>query len=147
MIFTKNSIYTLPVEAIVNIIDCNGHFEVNKSGFAIKANFPMNYMRVKETGENGLIKVNKAMPLIENNTLVINLPLREKFETVVTLNDVKTALEVIKKVVLEENVQSIAIPPLGIEDLAWEDIKKAIEVEFGLSGRKVYVIKPRGSEC
>ena len=83
-----------------------------------------------------------------NPKYIINFPTKRHWRGASKIADIESGLDDLVMVVLDKNIQSIAIPPLGcgLGGLSWDDVKQLIEAALGgLEKVTVDVFEPTGA--
>lgn len=120
-------------EALVNTVNCEGYMGKGIA-YQFKNKYPdMNDAYVKQC------KVGKLCPGqlhcyrdASDGKIIINFPTKNKWREKSKMEYITSGLKQLKKVILQLNISSIAIPPLGCGNggLQWPDVKNEIEKEL-----------------
>ncbi len=140
------------VEALVNTVNTVG---VMGKGIALQFRkaFPKDYFNhYKKACENGELQLGKVHiyhhSSISNPKFIINFPTKKHWRGKSKIEDVKSGLEDLVLKVKENEIKSIAIPPLGCGNggLNWKDVKPLIEEAFSEAPNvEVLLFAPGGS--
>lgn len=146
--FTQGNLLDSGAEALVNTVNTHG---VMGKGIALmfKEAFPENYFAYRAACKRGDVKVGRVF-VTERTSLIgpkwiINFPTKQHWRNPSKIEWIASGLEDLKRVIIENNITSIAIPPLGSGNggLDWEDVKPMINNAFaGLSDLDVIIYEP-----
>lgn len=135
-------------EALVNAVNTVG---VMGAGIALqfKQKFPEMFDQYEaDCRENrvklGKMHVFKLHSQTSSPKYIINFPTLEHWSDQATLETIEAGLRDLVRVIKEQNIHSIAIPPLGcgIGGLKWEDVKVLIEQTFRDEDIQVHLYEP-----
>lgn len=130
--YETGNLLTAHVEALVNTVNTVG---VMGKGIALqfKEAFPENYRAYAAACKKGAV-VTGSMFITETNRMdglryIINFPTKMHWKYPSKLEFIRDGLEDLKRVILEKNIRSIALPPLGCGNggLDWAMVKPLIE--------------------
>jgi O-acetyl-ADP-ribose deacetylase (regulator of RNase III) len=148
---TRGNLLESDAEAIVNTVNCVG---VMGKGIALqfKQAFPANYEAYAKACKKKEVKLGR-MFLFPRNTLVnpkyiVNFPTKGHWRAKSKIEDIENGLDDLKRIISENGIKSIAIPPLGsgLGGLSWPMVKKRIEEAFAeLPDVTVYLYEPKGA--
>ncbi|PKO16006.1 Appr-1-p processing protein [candidate division BRC1 bacterium HGW-BRC1-1] len=133
--FVKGNLLEAPVEAVVNTVNTVG---VMGRGIALmfRERFPENTRAYQIACKAGQVRVG-AMFVTENAELtglkwIINFPTKEHWRNPSRIEWIQSGLVALKDVVRENDIRSIAIPPLGCGNggLDWGEVRQLIESTF-----------------
>jgi len=122
-------------EAIVNTVNCVG---IMGKGVALqfKQAYPENFVAYAKACKSGEVQLGKMFVFqtgsLFNPRYIINFPTKNHWKEKSKLNDIKTGLKELVRIVRELDIQSIAVPPLGCGNggLEWEEVRPAIQQAF-----------------
>jgi O-acetyl-ADP-ribose deacetylase (regulator of RNase III) len=130
--FRTGDILQAEAEALVNTVNCVG-FMGRGIALAFKEAFPDNfkdYERACKRGEvmPGRMLVHRTSSLT-GPRLIINFPTKRHWRGKSRIEDIEAGLVDLERVVREEGIRSVAIPPLGcgLGGLDWLQVKPLIE--------------------
>lgn len=136
------------VEAIVNTVNTVG---VMGKGIALmfKERFPENFRAYQLACKSGAVRVGEVFVTrngeFEGPQWIINFPTKQHWRHSTRIEWIEAGLVALKKVLVEKDIRSIAIPPLGCGNggLDWNDVKPLIEAQLGdLADVDVVVYEP-----
>jgi O-acetyl-ADP-ribose deacetylase (regulator of RNase III) len=146
--YTEGNLLDAEVEAVVNTVNTVG---VMGKGIALmfKERFPDNFRLYKRACDNEEIEVGKVFTTYPGGVLwprvIINFPTKRHWREKTKIEYIQDGLEDLVRVIREEKISSIAIPPLGCGNggLDWQDVKKEIETYLkSLEDVEVIVYQP-----
>jgi O-acetyl-ADP-ribose deacetylase (regulator of RNase III) len=126
------------VEALVNTVNAVG---VMGRGVALqfKQAFPANFSAYEAACRKGEVKPGRmfvfrrdTLGTRRNPRFIINFPTKRDWRGKSRIEDIESGLLDLVKVVRDEGIQSIALPPLGCGSgrLDWSDVRKRIKESF-----------------
>ena len=146
--FLQGNLLEAPAEAIVNTVNTVG---VMGKGIALmfKEAFPQNFLRYEDACKRKEVRVGH-MFVTENLALVgprwiINFPTKQHWRQPTKLQWVIDGLQDLRRVIEENGIRSVAVPPLGCGNggLNWADVRPEIEHALGdLKNVEVLVFEP-----
>jgi O-acetyl-ADP-ribose deacetylase (regulator of RNase III) len=136
MKYIKGNLLDASTQALVNTVNTVG---VMGKGIALqfKERFPLNFKLYLAACKNGslvpgkLLIVNDAT--LEGERIIINFPTKTEWYKKSQYTYIEDGLKELAKIIVEYNIKSIAIPPLGCGNggLKWEKVKPLIEQYLG----------------
>jgi len=137
------------VEALVNTINTVG---IMGKGVALqfKLAFPRNFAAYQKACEANEVKIGRMFVtytgMLEPR-LIINFPTKTHWKANSRLADIKRGLIDLVRVVREERIGSIAMPPLGcgLGGLRWEEVLPLIEEAFAVHPDVEVLVFPPGA--
>ena len=148
---TQGDILKADTEALVNTVNCVG---VMGRGIALQFRkaFPENFKSYKKACKNREIKPGKMfiydLNRISNPHFIINFPTKRHWRNKSRLEDIELGLQDLIKVIQQQKIHSIAIPPLGcgLGGLNWSDVRSLIIEAFEtLPDMTVLLFEPVGA--
>ena len=146
--YKHDDIFNANAEALVNTVNCVG---VMGRGIALqfKKRFPENFAEYEKACKQnevvpGKMFVHSTGSMI-NPRFVINFPTKRHWRGSSRLEDIEAGLIALKNVIIQNNIKSIAIPPLGcgLGGLDWSVVKNKIELALNdLTGVEIIVFEP-----
>lgn len=146
--YAKGNLLDADVEAVVNTVNTVG---VMGKGIALlfKDAFPRNFKEYAAACKRGEVEVGRMFVTATEELIgpkwVINFPTKRHWRQRTKLEWITEGLGNLRKVLEEESIGSVAIPPLGCGNggLDWRDVRPVIEDALGsLSGVEVIVYEP-----
>ncbi len=122
-----------PAEALVNTVNTVG---VMGKGIALqfKLAYPANYAAYEVACKREEVQIGKMFVFRRENNprFIINFPTKKHWKGKSKIEDIKSGLKTLIEVVKKENIQSIAVPPLGCGNggLDWDEVRPLIERAF-----------------
>ena len=146
--YKHDDIFNANAEALVNTVNCVG---VMGRGIALqfKKRFPENFAEYEKACKQnevvpGKMFVHSTGSMI-NPRFVINFPTKRHWRGSSRLEDIEAGLIALKNVIIQNNIKSIAIPPLGcgLGGLDWSIVKNKIELALNdLTDVEIMVFEP-----
>ena len=133
--FTKGDLFESQAEALVNPVNCVG---VMGKGLALqfKQRFPENFKLYADFCKAdrvriGVMFVTEASNLTESRW-IINFPTKLHWRDPSKLEWIESGLKDLRRFLIENKVQSVAIPALGagLGGIDWKDVRRLIECEL-----------------
>ncbi|MCT4585370.1 MAG: macro domain-containing protein [Peptostreptococcaceae bacterium] len=126
-IYTTGDLLKSDAQALVNTVNCEGYMGKGIA-YQFKLNYPENnksYVKVCKSGE---LTVGKMYYFCEGGKLIINFPTKNKWREKSKMEYIVDGLDDLRKIIVDKNIKSIAIPPLGSGNggLVWSNVKKEI---------------------
>lgn len=133
--YTTGNLLEAPVEAVVNTVNTVG---VMGKGIALmfKERFPEAFMEYQSACKKDEVKVGQMFlsynPEFSGPRYIIHFPTKQHWRNPTKQEWVKTGLVALKELIINKQMKSIAIPPLGCGNggLKWEQVKPMIESEL-----------------
>ncbi len=138
-------------EALVNTVNTVG---VMGKGIALqfKERFPMNFKIYAAACKKGEVQIGKMLVVKEitlnGEKLIINFPTKTEWFKKSQYSYIEDGLKDLAKVIEENNISSIAIPPLGCGNggLKWEKVKPMMDKYLGqLSNVAIQIYEPNNA--
>lgn len=146
--YTQGNLLDADVEAIVNTVNTVG---VMGKGIALmfKERFPKNMLEYSKACKAKEVQTGK-MFVTETGELmgakwIVNFPTKKHWRANSKMEWVTSGLEDLKRFIIENDVKSIALPPLGAGNgkLEWQDVKPKIESALSdLSDVEILIYEP-----
>ena len=155
LIFEKGDLFSQPVEALVNTVNCVG---VMGKGVALefKRRWPENYKAYKRVCDAGELTPGRMFVFDRGQIFrddgpryIINFPTKNHWRAKSTLQYVSDGLDALIEEIKVRGISSIAMPPLGCGNggLDWKDVRPLIESRLAkLTDLNVIVLAPRDAE-
>lgn len=145
--FTQGNLLDAQAEALVNPVNTVG---VMGKGLALmfKARFEDNYRlyatacKAKQV-QTGQMFVTQVAAL-DGPQWIINFPTKQHWRAPSRMEWVVDGLQDLRRVLLERQIQSVAIPALGagLGGLSWDDVRSQIELALGELDCQILVFEP-----
>jgi O-acetyl-ADP-ribose deacetylase (regulator of RNase III) len=147
--YTQGNLLEADAEALVNTVNTVG---VMGKGVALmfKEAFPENFHAYESACKRNEVRTGR-MFVTHSRRLggpalwIINFPTKEKWFQPSRYEWIEEGLKDLKRVIAENDIRSIALPPLGAGNgrLRWDRVKRMIEAALGdLAGVRVTVFEP-----
>ena len=146
--YQNDDIFNANVEALVNTVNCVG---VMGRGIALqfKKRFPENFTEYEKACKKNEVVPGKMFVYstgnILNNRFIINFPTKRHWRNPSYYKDIEAGLVNLKNVIIQNNIKSIAIPPLGcgLGGLDWNIVKTKIELVLNeLNDVEIIIFEP-----
>lgn len=140
-----------PAEALVNTVNTVG---VMGKGIALQFRkaFPANYDAYVEACKRdevviGRVFVTELTGQLTGPRLIINFPTKEHWRSSSRLADIAAGLVDLRQVLIDREVRSIAVPPLGcgLGGLNWTDVRPLIEAALDDLPLQVFLFPPQAA--
>lgn len=142
----RGNLFESRAEALVNTVNCVG---VMGKGIAyqFKRAYPLmheDYMRRCKRGE---VRLGEITTFRENGRIIINFPTKGHWRSSSRLEDIRTGLIALRVFLVDQNVRSGAMPPLGCGNggLVWAEVRAVIEEELAGLDVDIDLYEPVGS--
>lgn len=130
--YTQGNLLNATTEALVNTVNTVG---VMGKGIALqfKNRFPHNYKIYKDACNAGTFKTGQILAVKDGDLMdqkwILNFPTKAHWKGNSKYEYIDDGLVALKDVLLEKNIKSVAIPPLGCGNggLDWVKVKESIE--------------------
>jgi len=138
-------------EALVNTVNCVG---VMGRGIALqfKKAFPHNFEAYEKACQNGAVQPGRmfvfATGQLTNPRYIINFPTKRHWRGKSRIEDIESGLDDLIEVIRQNEIQTLAIPPLGcgLGGLDWAVVRSRIEEMLEpLADVRVIVFEPKGA--
>lgn len=129
--FAQGNLLEEDAEALVNTVNTVG---VMGKGVALmfKEAFPDNFVRYEAACAAKELQIGKMFVTERNNLYgprwIINFPTKAHWRFPSQLNWIEDGLNDLKRIIVDRNIKSIALPPLGAGNggLAWDDVRELV---------------------
>ena len=137
MITYKNgNLLEVNAEALVNAVNTVG---VMGKGIALmfKEKFPENMVKYKNACANKQVQIGKMFVTRQETPIpqwIVNFPTKEHWRNPSRMEWIISGLSDLRQFIIENNIQSIAIPPLGSGNggLNWAEVRELIHAFLGV---------------
>lgn len=146
--YTTGDILQSEAQALVNTVNTVG---VMGKGIALqfKEAFPYNFKIYKEACKSNSFHTGQILAvwdenLVQGRKLILNFPTKAHWRNPSKYEYISSGLEAMKEVMVEQKVESVAIPPLGCGNggLEWSKVKDLIEKALGELEIDIFVFEP-----
>jgi len=146
--YTHGNLLETQAEALVNTVNTVG---VMGKGIALmfKERFPENFRLYAAGCESGQVRIGHVFVTKVNelggSRWIVNFPTKQHWRNKSKMVWIKGGLHDLRRFIVNNNVKSIAIPPLGAGNggLNWGEVKKQIEASLGdLPDTEIIVFEP-----
>lgn len=145
IIYTTGDLLKSDAEALVNTVNCEGYMGKGIA-YQFKLQYPENNKSYVKACKSGELFVGKMHYFCERGKIIINFPTKNKWRAKSKMEYIIEGLEDLSKIIIEQKIRSIAIPPLGSGNggLIWEEVKKEIVNKFSTlpSNIKIIIYEP-----
>lgn len=147
--YSQGNLLEADVEALVNSINCVGSMG---RGIALqfKQAWPNNFKEYVKACRQDLVRPGHLlvfeMGVLGNPRSIINFPTKRHWRGKALLRDIEAGLVALRTEILQREICSLALPPLGcgLGGLDWEEVRKLIEKYLGdLPGVRVLLYRPQ----
>lgn len=148
--FTQGNLLEADVEALVNTVNTVG---VMGKGVALmfKEAFPQNFKAYEAACRRKELRVGKMFVTKREELIgpewIINFPTKAHWRFPSRLDWISDGLDDLRRVIVNNRIHSIALPPLGTGNggLEWEHVRSLIEDQLArLSNVDIFVFEPTG---
>lgn len=146
--YTKGNLLKADAEALVNTVNTVG---IMGKGVALmfKEDYPDNFKKYEQACKNKEVRLGK-MFVTEITSLIgprwiINFPTKDHWRYPSKIEWISEGLDDLKRVIEQNRIKSIAIPPLGSGNggLEWSEVRPLIEEKLGdVAQTTIYVYEP-----
>ena len=145
--FTQGNLLEAQVEVLVNTVNTVG---VVGKGIALmfKERFDENFRRYAAACKAGEVQVGHMFvtPVqeLDGPRWIVNFPTKQHWRSASKMEWIVEGLQDLRRFIIEDQIRSIAIPPLGAGNggLNWSDVRKQIELALGDLEIEILVFEP-----
>ena len=146
--YRNGNLFEVETEAIVNTVNCVG---IMGRGIALqfKKRFPENFKFYETACKNQEVLPGRMLVFRTGNMVnpkfIINFPTKRHWRGNSRIEDIESGLAALREVIVQNNITSVAIPPLGcgLGGLNWNVVKAKIEAALqDLPDVMIYVFEP-----
>lgn len=146
--YTTGNLLEAEVEALVNTVNTVG---IMGKGIALmfKERFPKNMWEYAEACKSNEVQTGKMFVTSTDELIgvkwIINFPTKQHWRAKSQMNWIEEGLQDLRRFIIENSIESIAIPPLGAGNggLNWHEVKPRIEQVLGdLQNVTIIVYEP-----
>lgn len=148
--FVQGNLLEAKTDAIVNTVNTVG---VMGKGIALmfKDAFPSNFHAYQAAVKRGDVRTGRMFVTqsqkLDGPQWIVNFPTKQHWRAPSRIEWIQEGLEDLKRVIQDNHIRSIAVPPLGCGNggLHWNDVRPLIEQALGSLGEvEVLVFEPTG---
>lgn len=149
--YTTGDIFDSDAEALVNTVNCVG---VMGRGIALqfKNKYPKNFKVYQQACKQGEVVAGKMLVFatgeLMNPQWIINFPTKRHWRAKSRIEDIELGLDDLINIIHQNQIRSIAIPPLGagLGGLDWHEVRQKIEQKLSsLLDVDIFVYEPIGA--
>lgn len=148
--YTKGNLLDADVEVLVNAVNTVG---VMGKGIALmfKQRFPKNMQEYVVACKAGQVQIGQMFATRTDATTgakwIVNFPTKQHWRGYSQMAWIEEGLQDLRRFIIENDIKSIAIPPLGagLGGLSWHDVKpRIIEALQDLTDVNIVIFEPLG---
>jgi len=145
--YTKGNLLNANTEALVNTVNTVG---VMGKGIALqfKEAYPTNYKVYRDACKTGTFKTGEVLAVqdgsVTSQKWILNFPTKAHWKGNSQYSFIESGLKALKEKLIELDIKSVALPPLGCGNggLDWEKVKPMIEAELGDLDIDILIYEP-----
>ncbi len=146
--YTTGNLLESNAEALVNTVNTVG---VMGKGIALqfKKMFPNNFKLYAKACKNNKLKVGKLLiteddSLFTGRKIIINFPTKTHWRKPSEYIYIEEGVKELKKIIIERDLKSVAIPPLGTGNggLNWNKVKQILGAELSSLDCDIFIFQP-----
>ena len=142
--FVNTDIFTSPAQALVNTVNCEGYM-----GKGLAYQFKLMYPEMNKDYVNackrGDVVIGRMHTYQTNDKLIINFPTKNQWRKPSKMEYIKQGIEDLIRIINEQKIKSIAIPPLGSGNggLDWSEVRDLLSTSLEpIQDVDVYIHEP-----
>lgn len=142
--FVNTDIFTSPAQALVNTVNCEGYM-----GKGLAYQFKLMYPEMNKDYVNackrGDVVIGRMYTYQTNDKLIINFPTKNQWRKPSKMEYIKQGIEDLIRIINEQKIKSIAIPPLGSGNggLDWSEVRDLLSTSLeSIQDVDVYIHEP-----
>ena len=127
IVIENGNLLDSPAQCLVNTVNCEG-FMGKGIAYQFKEKFPKNNQNYITACKEHKFNVGDILFFEENEKIIANFPTKNKWREKSQYPHIEFGLEALKNGIIERQLSSVAIPPLGCGNggLNWDIVKKMI---------------------
>lgn len=139
--YTSGNILDSKTEAIVNTVNCEG-FMGKGIAYQFKLKYPENNQEYTRLCRNNQFNIGDILMFKEDGKTIMNFPTKDKWRKKSEYSFIEKGLTTLKQLLIEHDINSVSIPPLGCGNggLKWEKVRGIIENEFKDIGNEIQIL-------
>lgn len=128
IMFTGGNIFESEANCLINTVNCEGYMGKGIA-YQFKLRYPENNKSYVRACKNGKLFIGAIHSYNEDGKLIVNFPTKDKWREKSKISHIKIGLELLVALIKEQNIKSVAMPPLGCGNggLSWKEVKQVIE--------------------
>jgi O-acetyl-ADP-ribose deacetylase (regulator of RNase III) len=144
--FIVDNILESEASCLVNTVNCEG-FMGKGIAYQFKQKFPENEKYYKAVCKKGEMKIGKILLFQENDKIIANFPTKDRWREKSEYTFIKKGLDDLYEKILSNNIDSVAMPPLGCGNggLLWNEVKIIIQEKLNNLNSEIIVYEPSKS--
>lgn len=142
--FVNTDIFTSSAQALVNTVNCEGYM-----GKGLAYQFKLMYPEMNKDYVNackrGDVVIGRMHTYQTNDKLIINFPTKNQWRKPSKMEYIKQGIEDLIRIINEQKIKSIAIPPLGSGNggLDWSEVRDLLSTSLeSIQDVDVYIHEP-----
>lgn len=126
--YVTGNIFEANTECLVNTVNCEGYMGKGIA-YQFKLKFPENNNDYVKACKSGKLHIGSIHWYFEDGILIVNFPTKDKWRERSQMHYIEVGLDQLVQLIIEKEIKSIALPPLGCGNggLNWNDVKILIE--------------------
>ena len=142
--FVNTDIFTSPAQALVNTVNCEG--DMGKGlAYQFKLMYPEMNKDYVNACKRGDVVIGRMHTYQTNDKLIINFPTKNQWRKPSKMEYIKQGIEDLIRIINEQKIKSIAIPPLGSGNggLDWSEVRDLLSTSLeSIQDVDVYIHEP-----
>ncbi|NVJ01051.1 macro domain-containing protein [Myxococcus sp. AM009] len=144
--FIRGNLFDSKAVALVNTVNCVG---VMGKGIAyqFKRSFPLMFEDYAARCSRGEVRLGEVTHFHERGKTIINFPTKNHWRSASRIEDISAGLDALHRLIIHEQLPSVAIPPLGCGNggLNWTKVKDTITSKLtNLRFTQIEIYEPVG---
>lgn len=125
--YTTGNLLESDAQALVNTVNCEGYMGKGIA-YQFKMKYPLMYADYYKKCSSHELKIGTLHSFTEQGKIIINFPTKDKWRAKSKMEYVAKGLDALKAFIVENELLSVAIPPLGSGNggLNWTEVKTLI---------------------
>jgi hypothetical protein len=125
--YVTGNIFESNAKCLVNTVNCEGYMGKGIA-YQFKQRFPENNRDYVKACKSGKLHIGTIHYCYEDGVLIVNFPTKDKWRENSQMYFIEVGLDRLVELIINEKIESIAIPPLGCCNggLEWNNVKKVI---------------------
>jgi len=139
--YTKGNILDSSTDALVNTVNCEG-FMGKGIAYQFKIKYPENNIEYVNRCKKNAFNIGDILLFEENNKIILNFPTKDNWRKKSKYEFIEKGLVTLKNVILDSEIESVSIPPLGCGNggLEWVKVKNLIEQYLKDISNKIKIV-------